>query len=407
MSRLLAPRAAPRPGGCDPRLPARGLTAARARVPVRTELLGLCRGGDRAPRGDPRRPPRGSADRAVSSLGRLRLRPGALRWIATSCSRSRSRFVVLSVWTMMQPAPRPKPASAPQAEMPAPALAPGFAGSGGSRARAAEPAEQGSPPAPREVDSDHPPALPRGALERGRRAVGTGSSRGTGTGTAIRCGSWSRGDPLATAVTPFEELALGDLSKQMWRVESRSDTEVRFVWERRGVAIRKTYSFSDDGYDFRLRIDVSKQRRGADRAEVRRSAADPRATGQRLPRAGRDRARRAGSSASRRRSRASAGPSRFGRFMGKQPGESVFPTRARSTRRASQTPTSSAALLPEHRALRARRFTRPRPGKAGISRSASTGSRCRPRERDSRISRLLGPKESSGWTRRPRRGRNR
>ena len=43
----------------------------------------------------------------------------------------------------------------------------------------------------------------------------------------------------------------------MWRVESRSDTEVRFAWESRGVAVRKTFSFSDDGYDFRLRIDVS------------------------------------------------------------------------------------------------------------------------------------------------------
>jgi YidC/Oxa1 family membrane protein insertase len=67
----------------------------------------------------------------------------------------------------------------------------------------------------------------------------------------------SRSDELATAVTPFSELAVGDLSQQNWRVESQSDTEVRFAWEGRGVAVHKTFTFSDDGYDFRLRIDVS------------------------------------------------------------------------------------------------------------------------------------------------------
>jgi YidC/Oxa1 family membrane protein insertase len=67
----------------------------------------------------------------------------------------------------------------------------------------------------------------------------------------------SRGDPLASATTPFAELSLGDLSRQVWRVDSRSDTEVRFSWESRGVTVRKTFSFPDDGYDFRLRIDVS------------------------------------------------------------------------------------------------------------------------------------------------------
>ncbi len=64
-------------------------------------------------------------------------------------------------------------------------------------------------------------------------------------------------DPFATAATPFPELGLGDLSERVWRVESKSDTEVRFSIERGGVTVRKTYAFSDDGYDFTLLIDVS------------------------------------------------------------------------------------------------------------------------------------------------------
>src|SRR5262249_58929123 len=73
----------------------------------------------------------------------------------------------------------------------------------------------------------------------------------------------SAGGLLATAATPCAELSVGDLSKQTWRVESRSDTEVRFVWESQSVAVHKTYSFSADGYDFRLRIDVSNRGQAA------------------------------------------------------------------------------------------------------------------------------------------------
>ncbi len=168
-------------------------------------------------------------------------------------------FVVLSVWTMMQP-PRPKPetvAEAPAAteapaapaqrfpELPAPEVAP---------AAPAPPAD--APAAPAESIAIERP-LYRAELSNEGASLRDWelSQYRDSHDEPIRL--VDRGDRLATGATPFAELALGDLSQQRWRVESRSDTEVRFAWEARGVAVRKTYAFSDDGYDFRLRIDVS------------------------------------------------------------------------------------------------------------------------------------------------------
>ena len=163
-------------------------------------------------------------------------------------------FLVLSVWTMMQPPPRPKPAPMAQAEAPAaesaaqPAPRP--------IAPAAEPAEQGEPAVPAQtIAISRPLYLAELSSEGASLRDWELTQYRDRHGDPVRLAS--RGDPLATAATPFDELMLGDLSKQVWRVESRSDTEVRFAWERRGVSIRKTFSFSDDGYDFRLRIDVS------------------------------------------------------------------------------------------------------------------------------------------------------
>jgi YidC/Oxa1 family membrane protein insertase len=168
-------------------------------------------------------------------------------------------FLVLSVWTMMQP-PRPKPAPPAQTEVRSEAEAL-------PRYPKAEPpaAVNPSPPLPAQPDAAPTPAQVV-AIERPLYRAELAS-----TGASLR--DWelkqyrdrheepirlvSQGDALATAVTPFTELALGDLSQQNWRVESESDTEVRFAWQGRGVALRKTYQFSDDGYDFRLRIDVS------------------------------------------------------------------------------------------------------------------------------------------------------
>ncbi len=168
-------------------------------------------------------------------------------------------FVVLSVWTWMQPTP-PKPA-VPETQVvePAPTPAPGHPGLAGPEPAAAAPAPPAEPEAPaapaQSIAISH-------ALYRAELSSEGASLRG-----------WEliqyrdrhddpihlvdRGDAIATGATPFAELALGDLSKQIWRVESQSDTEVRFAWERGGVALRKTYVFSEDGYDFRLRIDVS------------------------------------------------------------------------------------------------------------------------------------------------------
>jgi YidC/Oxa1 family membrane protein insertase len=64
-------------------------------------------------------------------------------------------------------------------------------------------------------------------------------------------------DGFAATATPLPELGLGDLSQRVWKLDSSDDTEVRFSIRHAGVTVRKTYVFSDGGYDFTLRIDVS------------------------------------------------------------------------------------------------------------------------------------------------------
>ncbi len=56
-------------------------------------------------------------------------------------------------------------------------------------------------------------------------------------------------------VTPFEELGLGDLSRELWQLEARDGESARLSFQREGVTIRKTWSFGDD-YTFRVRVDV-------------------------------------------------------------------------------------------------------------------------------------------------------
>src|SRR5262245_34593099 len=193
----------------------------------------------------------------MPSLGRLGLRPGALRsdvdrnlLLAFALS-----FLVLSLWTMTQPPRRPK--APPTAEAPAPApTAPGVA----TPESAATPESREEPAPPAEPVRSIPIVRPLYVAEL------------SSEGASLRHWELTRyrdrhddpiqlvtpDDPVAGAATPFEELALGDLSKRAWRIESRSDTEVRFAWESRGVAVRKTFTFpDDDGYEFKLRIDVS------------------------------------------------------------------------------------------------------------------------------------------------------
>jgi YidC/Oxa1 family membrane protein insertase len=169
-------------------------------------------------------------------------------------------FVVLSVWTMMQPPPQPKPPTEVTQEAAPPAAGPSAA--------SPQPAATGTPAPVAAVEETPDAAVESVAFDRKLYLAELSNP-----GAALR--DWelsdyrdrhgdrirlvSRDDALATTATPFGELALGDLSQQVWRIEGRSDTEVRFVLERGGVSLRKTYQFSDDGYDFSLRIDVSNQ----------------------------------------------------------------------------------------------------------------------------------------------------
>ena len=116
----------------------------------------------------------------------------------------------------------------------------------GSRARraaaggvpAAEPAEEAHRAFPCSRSRSRARSTSRSCRVRAHRCA-IGSSRDTTTGTATRS-DWSAAATARYCGHAVRELELGDLSKQVWRVESRSDTEVRFAWESRGVAIRRT-----------------------------------------------------------------------------------------------------------------------------------------------------------------------
>ena len=185
-------------------------------------------------------------------------------------------FLVLSLWSMLQEPPPPVPMeSSPAGEITEPSermeqavREPGQGSrypelgpphEGPQRAEAQAPREVGEPAdVTREAETI--------ALER-RHYHAELSSAGASLrdwellqytdrhGDAIRLVAW--GDAVPAAATPFRELGPGDLSQRIWRVESRTDTEVRFSTESDGVVVRKTWSFPEDGYHFELRIDVS------------------------------------------------------------------------------------------------------------------------------------------------------
>jgi YidC/Oxa1 family membrane protein insertase len=65
--------------------------------------------------------------------------------------------------------------------------------------------------------------------------------------------------PLESPValtSPFEELGLGDLSEALYTVEQAGESEVRFVLRRDGIVIRKIWSRTDEGFGFRLDVEV-------------------------------------------------------------------------------------------------------------------------------------------------------
>ena len=192
--------------------------------------------------------------------------PEEPRWTATFCSRSPSRSWCCRCGRCLQPKSPPKSEAPPAAEAPAPSAQQTAALPRAGRSAAERPACAGASP-----------TAPARGVRRSRRDDAVARSlylaELSSQGATLRdweLGSYfdrhgerirlsSPGDGLATASTPFPELGLGDLSQQTWRVETQSDTEVRFAWQRGGVQLRKTYTFSDDDYDFRLRIDVSNQ----------------------------------------------------------------------------------------------------------------------------------------------------
>jgi YidC/Oxa1 family membrane protein insertase len=57
--------------------------------------------------------------------------------------------------------------------------------------------------------------------------------------------------------TPFRELGVGDLSREIWEVEREDSDSVVFRIERDGVEIRKSYTFDPDTYAFRLLVEVN------------------------------------------------------------------------------------------------------------------------------------------------------
>ena len=82
-----------------------------------------------------------------------------------------------------------------------------------------------------------------------------------GQGDHVELVNLDAGNPRALEMA-FVELGLGDLSSELYRVESQAPDRVVFVLERGGVEIRKTYEFDLEGYAFELLVDV---RNGSDR----------------------------------------------------------------------------------------------------------------------------------------------
>ena len=59
-----------------------------------------------------------------------------------------------------------------------------------------------------------------------------------------------------TLATPFDELGFGDLSQGAYDVEQPDSKTLVFTREQDGIRIRKTYLFEEDGYLFRLRLEL-------------------------------------------------------------------------------------------------------------------------------------------------------
>lgn len=198
-------------------------------------------------------------------------------------------FLVLSLWSMLhEPPPRPESAAVERAP-----------GDPGDPAAAREPAGRASsgevaeryPELPDTQAArragDAPPLRERGR-ERGAEEPPQGSELRATEGQLVevtrakyRATLDSRGatvrewrlreftdrhrDPIMlvwsgefspAVVTPFVELGHGDLADAVWSVERADGDEVVFTLSRDGVRLRKRYAFDEEGYGFRLSLDV-------------------------------------------------------------------------------------------------------------------------------------------------------
>jgi YidC/Oxa1 family membrane protein insertase len=72
----------------------------------------------------------------------------------------------------------------------------------------------------------------------------------------------SRPEAGPALATPFDELGFGDLSRSAYSFEQPDSSTLVFTREQDGIRIRKTYLFEEEGYLFRLRLQVEN---GSDR----------------------------------------------------------------------------------------------------------------------------------------------
>ena len=74
-----------------------------------------------------------------------------------------------------------------------------------------------------------------------------------GTPTTLPTGKAPNNTAL---LTPLHELGVGDLSRTRFSLEAEDGVSYTFLLERDGVAVRKTFTFPRDGYEFTLRLEI-------------------------------------------------------------------------------------------------------------------------------------------------------
>jgi len=83
----------------------------------------------------------------------------------------------------------------------------------------------------------------------------TPRSEGGGPVTLIDRGAGE----LAAFATPLAELGFGDLSKAPYQITEQGPRQVSFEYTHQGVRVRKTFSFEDESYRFKLVVAIANQ----------------------------------------------------------------------------------------------------------------------------------------------------